>query len=1285
MFEYKYNRGWYQKGLMLFFILNSFNLLGASEALYWTNSSTNNSCDYFEGDISFLTIDVNNLLVFQIQYYLTDTADIILQVSNQPSFYGVTNGDYYIYALAYEINEPIIGNYSGNEITAISSKCSILSDQLPICVCPNLPNQRLVNGSVFKDTNEDGFDNENSTNLEGIQIQIYEDINQDGQVDVSDGLLTTIATNVSGQYSYTLDEAILGRFISHVVIQTDTSSIPIDFYLTTDNIETAIFASVDSIDLGNDFGISHAIDIENQIWLDLNGNGLQDLTEVPLADLDICIANLSPLLIEGILYPPNAFMDTITTDSNGVFIFNNIPDCNWQFVVHYDTALYVPTYDADGGILHITNFTTSDGTISAENNDWCDQEDCSTDLNYGFGLAGEYSLSGQVCIDDLTKDGTCNTGTETYLRNLVINIFDERGKKLGGIVTADNGSYEFPNLFPENYILDLNKVQNSINDYILVTTASSNDAIVVTTTKYAIFQKVAVQEDIGGIDFAFVLHIKTIAAKDDFNKLCPTFSFENDVSINDSTSTPLVSYRLVTSPQYGTIQMDESGTYQYENTVINCQLDWFTYELCDLVSGDCDEATVYFDFNDTIRPTLTNLPEDLTIHCNENIPTPIQISAFDNCPNIKIVVEETSTQGEDGCSLYDYQLTRVWTAIDACENTTDHTRTLTIKDEEAPNIFRIYTLPNGTKMVAGVTTLSTRWKTISLPIKFETTPLIFNQIISNEIDTPIIIIQTQKVSKSQFDIRLEQVSDQINNNNAYEKIAWIAVEKGTDSLTSIANFDLEINRDNATFPFNPNLVHLFTNQQTTYNNIPTFVDWEVSGNSTASVELLAPSLETTSLSNGAEEIGYWQVAKQALLHNKKGETIGETGTATVTSNWTTINLQHTFYNPIVIAQTNEKIGGLPVTIRIHQLTDNTFQIKTQVLANLNQVPVISMNYLVVEGSLPLDPQSSFCETGTDRLILGQDIRAIDNCDNFVDLSYSEIFQQNGLVKTTKRRWQSTDECDNQVTYEQTIECEGVGLKLQTYLQGALIGSNETGLMRDDLRRKKLIPLEDPYFKSPLFTAHQSKDRQTITDELLEITGPNAIVDWVYLDLRKGNNIDEVVAGMVGLLQRDGDIISPTGDSIIIFENIGFGDYFIGVHHRNHLSLLTQNTYSFDVDLIPEVDFKNVFTPVTGGNPSIKINNQSAQWSGDVNGDGKVIFQGPDNDPFHIFLAILLDEKNTQFLTNYISRGYSDIDFNMDGIIIFQGPNNDRSSLLYNTILVHPNNERLLTNFVISNN
>ena len=73
------------------------------------------------------------------------------------------------------------------------------------------------------------------------------------------------------------------------------------------------------------------------------------------------------------------------------------------------------------------------------------------------------------------------------------------------------------------------------------------------------------------------------------------------------------------------------------------------------------------------------------------------------------------------------------------------------------------------------------------------------------------------------------------------------------------------------------------------------------------------------------------------------------------------------------------------------------------------------------------------------------------------------------------------------------------------------------------------------------------------------------------------------------------------------------------------------------------------------------------WVGDLNGDGRVIFQGPQNDVFEMFSLVLTAEENDNHLANYIMEGYYKEDLNMDGLAIYQGPNNDRAILLYEVV------------------
>jgi hypothetical protein len=142
-----------------------------------------------------------------------------------------------------------------------------------------------------------------------------------------------------------------------------------------------------------------------------------------------------------------------------------------------------------------------------------------------------------------------------------------------------------------------------------------------------------------------------------------------------------------------------------------------------------------------------------------------------------------------------------------------------------------------------------------------------------------------------------------------------------------------------------------------------------------------------------------------------------------------------------------------------------------------------------------------------------------------------------------------------------------------------------------------------------------------------------------------------------------------------------GNYFIAVRHRNHLGIAT---------LVPRfltpnpavVDFSYLATQTYGVHAQKVVNGANTLWPGDFNSDGKVVYQGPNNDIATLFFRIMLNEGNVEQLANFIVTGYSNADINLDGNTIYQGPGNDRSMLLLNATLISPANTNYLSNFVI---
>jgi hypothetical protein len=240
----------------------------------------------------------------------------------------------------------------------------------------------------------------------------------------------------------------------------------------------------------------------------------------------------------------------------------------------------------------------------------------------------------------------------------------------------------------------------------------------------------------------------------------------------------------------------------------------------------------------------------------------------------------------------------------------------------------------------------------------------------------------------------------------------------------------------------------------------------------------------------------------------------------------------------------------------------------------------------------------------------------------------------------------------------------VSLLARAHLQGALFGVDPPGiLMRDDLRVKNLIPLESPY-SGPGFTAVTTT--ADITPAVLAVTGNNAIVDWVFVELRssEGNQNQQAEDSRSALIQRDGDIVDIDGISPITFSQASPGSYYVMIKHRNHLSTVTR----LPITLSPTpviVDFTTPATPTFTDNfpvstqARVVVSQGVAMKAGNARHDDKVFYQGTENEIEVIYSLIRNDPANQLFKSVlFILKSYNNGDINMNGETIFTGNGND---------------------------
>jgi hypothetical protein len=257
----------------------------------------------------------------------------------------------------------------------------------------------------------------------------------------------------------------------------------------------------------------------------------------------------------------------------------------------------------------------------------------------------------------------------------------------------------------------------------------------------------------------------------------------------------------------------------------------------------------------------------------------------------------------------------------------------------------------------------------------------------------------------------------------------------------------------------------------------------------------------------------------------------------------------------------------------------------------------------------------------------------------------------------------------------------VCLSPKAYLQGALLGVTLPDvLMRDDLRVKNLIPTTSPY-SAGLTTV------SSVSSSVLSVTGNDAIVDWVFLELRSNSDSTLVVDSRSALIQRDGDIVDVDGISSVIFNNAFTGSYYLTVNHRNHLGVMSVKTKMSNICKV--IDLRQVATPnfnLDVLNPinqaQVIVEQGKALWTGNALGDKDIIYQGTENDVNIIYQQVINAFGNGLVSPSFKLKGYFSGDLDMNGEIIFQGTGNDVEFIYQNILKNHIGNLFFLNAFKI---
>ncbi len=191
--------------------------------------------------------------------------------------------------------------------------------------------------------------------------------------------------------------------------------------------------------------------------------------------------------------------------------------------------------------------------------------------------------------------------------------------------------------------------------------------------------------------------------------------------------------------------------------------------------------------------------------------------------------------------------------------------------------------------------------------------------------------------------------------------------------------------------------------------------------------------------------------------------------------------------------------------------------------------------------------------------------------------------------------------DTEVTEHYNLGLKGErvcsGNKFYVDVKIFLEGNYSNGSMTTELNSSGLLPLFQPYSQSP-FNYDGAERVDAIPD--------NQIVDWVLVELRSGLTGTSTAKMRAAFLKSDGKIVDLDGNSPVTFDGLNDGNYYLVVHHRNHLSVMTSNLISLSNGVTYVYDFTTAESKFYGSGGAVQLESGVwGMWGGDADGSGVI--------------------------------------------------------------------------------
>lgn len=294
--------------------------------------------------------------------------------------------------------------------------------------------QVCIGDQVWDDINLNNMLDSEDIGIEDILVKLY---------NCDDSLLDSTLTDTDGLYEFcNLDPGsyylVYCNYEGYfpVIPGVGDESIDSDIDEETASTECKTLTSGEILD-DCDAGFVHYASLGDYVWHDLNADGLQDSSDLALADIQLNLFSCDSILISSTL-----------TNDDGYYLFDSLTPGNYylEVILPSDAILTSDSIGNNSAIdsdFTIENNTTSCITLIGGNN--------ITDIDVGIYFTA--SLGNQVWIDE-NINGLYENEENGY-GNLKIYLHSCDGTLLDSTYSNDDGSYLFDELTPGEYFLSI--------------------------------------------------------------------------------------------------------------------------------------------------------------------------------------------------------------------------------------------------------------------------------------------------------------------------------------------------------------------------------------------------------------------------------------------------------------------------------------------------------------------------------------------------------------------------------------------------------------------------------------------------------------------------------------------------------------------------------------------------------------------------------------------------------------------------------------------------------------